>query len=173
MIAALDVPRFRTDYVYICKPIKNKIMSGGLFSRIIYSTDSITMNGINIVFNLIGQICEIFPSKFKIQFLPNTTGQTQQTINTINSLCEIERNILSTMSSSGKKPLYKLHDQLVQNNFKFFETSETVLSSNPVNKNKTGIQQEARFILKISGCWSTPSSYGITYKFSRVYPNEY
>ena len=171
MIAALDIPRFRADYVYICKPIKNKIMSGGLFSRIIYSTDSMTMNGINITFNLIGQICEIYPSKFKIQFLSNTNGQTQKTIETINSLCELERSILSTMASSGKKPLYKLHDQLVQNNFKFFETNDNILSTTPTIKNNPGIQQDAQFLLKISGCWSTPSSYGITYKFSRVYPN--
>ena len=171
MIATLDMARFTTDYVYICKPIKNKIMSGGFFSRIIYSTESITMNGINIAFNLIGQICEIFPSKFKIQFLPNTTGQSQKTMEIIRSLCEIERNILSTMSTSGKKPLYKLHDQLLQNNFQFFETTETVLSNNPNSKYKLGIQQDAQFILKISGCWSTPSSYGITYKFSRVFPN--
>lgn len=171
MIAALDIPRFRADYVYICKPIKNKIMSGGLFSRIIYSTESITMNGINIAFSLFGQICEIFPSKFKIQYLPNTNGQTKQTIDIINSLCEIERNILSTMSTSGKKPLYKLHDQLTQNNFKFFETNETILSTLHNNQNKTGLQQHARFVLKISGCWSTQTSYGITYKFSRVYPS--
>ena len=171
MIAALDIPRFRSDYIYICKPIKNKIMTGGMFSRIIYSTDSFTMNGINIAFNLIGQICEIFPSKFKIQFLPNTNGQSKQTIELIQSLCEIERNILSVMSTSGKKPLYKLHDQLIQNNFKFFETTHETALTTTNNKPKPITQQNARFILKISGCWSTASSYGITYKFSRVYPN--
>ena len=172
MIAALDIPRFRADYIYICKPIKNKIMSGGFFSRIIYSTDSITMNGINIAFNLFGQICEIYPSKFKIQYLPNTNGQTQQIVDIIKSLCEIERSILSIMSTTtpGKKPLYKLHDQLAQNNFKFFETNETVLNT-ITNNNKSASQQHARFVLKISGCWSTQTSYGITYKFSRVYPN--
>jgi len=177
MIAALDIPQFRPEYIYICKPIKNKIMSGGLFSRIIYSSESMTMNGIYIAFNLIGQICEIFPSKFKIQFLPNTNGhstqsspQIQHTVETIRSLCEMERNILSTMSTPGKTPLYKLHEQLTQNNFKYFEQNETNSSATATNKHKTGSQQNARFILKISGCWNTSSSYGITYKFSRVYP---
>ena len=181
MIASFDIQRFRPDNIYMGKPIKNKIMAGGMFSRIIYSSDSISMNGVYITFELSGQICEIFPSKFKIQFAPlpnSTSGQSklyntslETTKNIIKSLCEIEHSILANISMPGKTPLYKLRDQLIQNNFKFFETTETVLSNNPNSKYKLGIQQDAQFILKISGCWSTPSSYGITYKFSRVFPN--
>jgi hypothetical protein len=185
MIAAMDIPRFRSEHIYMCKPIKNKIMTGGMFSRIIYSSESISMNGIYIAFDLTGQISEIFPSKFKIQFMPVVNGvaspksystQSEHTNGIIKSLCDMERSILTSISIPGKTPLYKLRDQLVQNNFKFFWLSDNMssapntLHTNSVIKYKDGAGtcQNARFILKISGCWTTPTSYGITYKFSRV-----
>lgn len=173
----------------MCKPIKNKIMSGGMFSRIIYSSDSISMNGIYIVFDLMGHICEIFPSKFKIQFTPGGAAgsgtsikpySSEHTASLIKSLCDIERSILARISIPGKNPLYKLHDQLVQNNFKFFWLADNISGppttvpntthTNSVVKHRdsSGSCQNGRFILKISGCWTTPVSYGITYKFSRV-----
>jgi hypothetical protein len=188
MIAAMDIPRFRVENIYMCKPIKNKIMSGGMFSRIIYSSDSISMNGICIAFDLSGQICEIFPSKFKIQFAPavNAAASTkpysitsEHTPGIIKSMCDMERNILASISIPGKAPLYKLRDQLVQHNFKFFwlsdniygiPTTTTTTTTNNVVKYRDGPghSQTAQFILKISGCWTTAVSYGITYKFSRV-----
>jgi hypothetical protein len=181
MIAAIDILQFRAENIYMCKPIKNKIMAGGMFSRIIYSSESSSMNGIYMAFDLSGHICEIFPSKFKIQFTPASDGvsksSSEHTSDVIRSLCDMERSILATISIPGKTPLYKLHDQLVQNNFKFFGLSDnmsgpptTISSTTNVSKYKDGYgtYHNARFILKISGCWTTPLSYGITYKFSRV-----
>jgi hypothetical protein len=188
MIAAMDIPQFRTENVYTCKPIKNKIMSGGMFSRIIYSSDSISMNGIYIAFDLSGHICEIFPSKFKIQFAPIMDGHgtsksylptSEHTARIIKSLCDIERSILTSISIPGKTPLYKLRDQLIQNNFKFFWLTDNMASTTTTYntphthntmkcKETPGHCHGARFILKISGCWTTPASYGITYKFSRI-----
>jgi hypothetical protein len=162
-------------------------MSGGMFTRIIYSSDSNSMNGIYLSFDLSGQIGEIYPSKFKIQFAAGMGGpgtSIRPTISDydnclIKSLCAIERSILMNIAEVGKTPQYKLRDQLVQNNFKFFWLSNTmehdkngtaknsVVSSPPI-KHHPPTHQMARFILKISGVWSTPTSYGITYKFSRV-----
>jgi hypothetical protein len=189
MIAAMDIPQFHAENIYMCKPIKNKIMAGGMFSRIIYSSDSISMNGIYLTFDLSGHICEIYPSKFKIQFAPTVGGSgasakiPSATPGVIKSMCDMERHILSSISIPGKTPLYKLRDQLVQNNFKFFWLSDnmsntfntahnTIRTSSAIKyKDDTGPCQKARFILKISGCWTTSGSYGITYKFSRVvYP---
>jgi hypothetical protein len=187
MIAAMDIPQFHAENIYMCKPIKNKIMAGGMFSRIIYSSDSISMNGIYLTFDLSGHICEIYPSKFKIQFAPIACGSAkissatlEYTPGVIKSMCDMERRILASISIPGKTPLYKLRDQLVQNNFKFFwlsdnmsNTFNTIRTSSAIKyKDDTGPCQKARFILKISGCWSTAGSYGITYKFSRVVYSE-
>jgi hypothetical protein len=182
MIAAMDIQLFHAENTYMCKPIRNKIMTGGMFYRIIYSTDSVSMNGIYIAFELSGNICEIFPSKFKIQFGPPTNTATggpkthiftndNLTDNTIRALCDIEKSILSNITIPGKTPLYKLHDQLIQNNFKFFWLTDNTINSNhtkPKDTYNNNSTQKAYFVLKISGCWTTPVSYGITYKFSRV-----
>jgi len=194
MIAAMDIPQFHAENIYMCKPIKNKIMAGGMFSRIIYSSDSISMNGIYLTFDLSGHICEIYPSKFKIQFASVAGGSgasakissatPEHTPGVIKSMCDMERRILASISIPGKTPLYKLRDQLVQNNFKFFWLSDnmsntsnttynTIRTSSAIKyKDDTGPCQKARFILKISGCWTTSGSYGITYKFSRVVYSE-
>ena len=180
----MDIPRFSTEHIYMCKPIKNKIMTGGMFSRIIYSSDTVSMNGIYITFDLSGSICEIFPSKFKIQFIPEKSNiksysLSERTTDIIQSLCEIERNILARISIPGKTPLYKLRDQLGQRNFKFFWLTDNIyeplVNTMPINnivksKDTQTSCQNGHFILKISGCWTTPVSYGITYKFSRVSP---
>lgn len=181
MIASMNIQRFHAENIYMCKPIKNKIMSGGMFYRIIYSTDYVSMNGIYITFDLTGHICEIFPSKFKIQFgqPTNTQGSSKSQNSTIDNmsdniikaLCDIEKNILTNISIPGKTPLYKLNEQLKQNNFKFFWLSENTNNNVPKAKdvsNGSAPLQKACFVLKISGCWTTPLSYGITYKFSRV-----
>ena len=188
MIAAMNIAQFHPENIYMCKPIKNKIMSGGMFTRIIYSSDTSSMNGIYVSFDLGGQICEIYPSKFKIQFVPglcisgsdpkhSMTDTTSSNI--IKSLCDIEHSILTNISITGKIPHYKLRDQLIQNNFKFFwltstpigipsGTTNAKVSPSTPTKHQISTQQTARFILKISGCWTTPTAYGITYKFSRV-----
>jgi hypothetical protein len=112
MIAAIDILQFRAENIYMCKPIKNKIMAGGMFSRIIYSSESSSMNGIYMAFDLSGHICEIFPSKFKIQFTPASDGvsksSSEHTSDVIRSLCDMERSILGTISIPGKTPLYKI-----------------------------------------------------------------
>jgi len=176
----MDIPRFSTEHIYMCKPIKNKIMAGGMFSRIIYSSETVSMNGIYITFDLSGSICEIFPSKFKIQFITEKSHSlSARTTDIVQSLCEIERNILARISIPGKTPLYKLRDQLGQHNFKFFWLADNIsgphINTMPINnivksKDTQTSCQNGHFILKISGCWTTPVSYGITYKFSRVSP---
>jgi len=207
MIAAMKIQKFKADNIYMCKPIKNKVMSGGLFSRIIYSQESNSMNGIYLSFDINGCITEIYPSKFKLQFASGTgTRQVgiQSDVSVIRAICTIERNILSVIGGTGKTPQYKLQEQLAQNNFKFFllsstlehektngskkyvpATADVICSTNNTNNKPItsdtytvcstppiqSSSQPIQFILKISGIWSTTTTYGITYKFSRVTTN--
>ena len=204
MIATMKPSRFNQNNVYLCKPIKNKIMTGGVFSRIIYSSGSNCMNGVYADVGLIGHFSEIYPSKFKFQFhvyqpsslqqMPPppglgsgsgngpggrsiTTG-TRNDIKLIQNLCDIERNILAVFPArAGKTPQFNLRDQLSQNNFKFFLLSNP-LSPNDRDKPRPAptyvasiigtTYQSMHFVLKISGVWATATTYGITYKFSRI-----
>lgn len=209
MIAAMNIQRFNAENIYLCKPIKNKVMPGGLFSRIIYSQESDSMNGIYLTFEMYGGVTEIYPSKFKFQFVSGTggTGGTrhggmESDTSVIQAICTIERNILSVLDGSGKTSQHKLQEQLAQNNFKFFLLSNTLehektngsrkyvsagaggSTNNTNNKpittdtytvcttpTRQSSSSPIRFILKISGIWSTSTTYGITYKFSRVTTN--
>ena len=145
---------FDINDVYYCKPIRNKIMNGGLFMRIIYSNNMVSINGIHIVFSIPGKINEVYHNKYKFVFDNN---------HDISNLIEFENDILSNCNLSDKTPSYKLKDQLEQKFFKFFQSSHYVKPSGKQSNNSSTI-----FSLKISGVWSTETTYGITYKFTKV-----
>ena len=75
--------------------------------------------------------------------------------------------------------LYSLSSWIDIVHFKFFWLADNIsgphINTMPINnivksKDTQTSCQNGHFILKISGCWTTPVSYGITYKFSRVSP---
>jgi len=143
---------FDINDVYYCKPIRNKIMNGGLFMRIIYSNNMVSINGIHIVFSIPGKINEVYHNKYKFVFDNN---------HDISNLIEFENDILSNCNVIDKIPTYKLRDQLEQNFFKFFQSTHG-------SKTQAKINNQVRFSIKISGIWTTDTSYGITYKFTKV-----
>jgi hypothetical protein len=150
---------FNIEDVYYCKPIRNKIMNGGMFMRIIYSNSMVSINGIHIVFSISGKIHEVYNNKYKFAY----DTVSPDILNIINNLECIEKKILSSCSLSDKTPSYKLKDQLEQKFFKFFQSSHYVKPSGKQSNNSSTI-----FSLKISGVWSTETTYGITYKFTKV-----
>ena len=148
---------FDINDVYYCKPIRNKIMTGGWFMRIIYSNNMVSINGIHITFSISGKINEVYSNKYK--FIFDTNHDTPKLIDRIK---EIENLILKNCDINDKTPSYKLKDQLEQNFFKFFQ---------PVQTSKTQVKQNTtltNFSIKISGIWTTDTTYGITYKFTKV-----
>ena len=173
MIATINynkVNKVNIENIYLINPIKNKIMPGGMFSRIVYSSESSTMNGIYIDINLKGIISEVYLSKYNFQFCTKLhvpppgiqlLEKIQNDTQVLQKICQLERDLLNKyLLHNGKTPQYTLREQLLKNNFNF------VL---PLTTNKDNIItneiQNIRFILKISGIWSTTSTYGITYKF--------
>ena len=63
MNIAKRIEQYDNNYVILCYPIKNNIMSDGNFIRILYSTPNITLNGIYIVITLNNITCEKYFSK--------------------------------------------------------------------------------------------------------------
>lgn len=156
MIIATNPAVFNIQDVYYCKPIRNKIMSGGMFIRLIYSNQLASINGIHVSFSITGRVQEIYSSKFKF-FYDNVTDNYS-----ISLLQDIENNLLNSADIKHRNPQYKLREQLSAGFFKFFQNNITKSSKiNHGNINTT-------FVLKISGIWTTDTSYGITYKFTRV-----
>jgi len=141
------VEQYDNNNLFFCEPIKNNIMTDGNFIRIIYSSESITLNGVYILINLYDIICEKYYNKYKCLF--NTVTHRDM----INSIKIIEEEILKKYSSS-KSPSYKIYEQVKSGYIKLF--------SDVTNR------QNNSFILKISGIWETQNNYGLTYKFIKV-----
>ena len=152
---------FEINDIYYCKPIKNKIMTGGTFTRIIYSNELVSMNGIHLIFTLNGKIQEIYNNKFK--FIYDTDEKTRGIIQLIQN---IENDILKGRFFKDKQINYKLKEQINTGFFKFFQTKiQTKIQTKTTNDMHS---KPVLFSLKISGIWSTDDNYGITYKFTRL-----
>lgn len=156
MIIATNPALFNIQDVYYCKPIRNKIMSGGMFIRLIYSNQLASINGIHVSFSITGRVQEIYSNKFKF-FYDNDTDNCS-----ISLLQNIENNLLNSADIKHRNPQHKLREQLSAGFFKFFQNNST----KPGKINNSTIN--TTFVLKISGIWTTDTSYGITYKFTRV-----
>jgi len=148
---------FDIDDVYYCKPIKNKIMSGGTFTRIIYPNELVSMNGIQLIFALNGKIQEIYNNKYK--FIYDTDEKTKSIIELLEY---IENDILRGKNFKDKQISYKLKEQVNTGFFKFFHSKINVKTPSDTHS------KSVLFSLKISGIWSTDGNYGITYKFTRL-----
>ena len=160
MIIANATSNFNIHDVYYCKPIRNKIMPGGMFIRLIYSNELVSINGIHVSFCLHGRIQEIYNNKFKYTHIANEHDDMISSINII------EHHILVNANITNKTPQYKLREQLQSGCFKYFQDNIPTAKTT-----KQGQQQPAgftNFVLKISGIWTTESEYGITYKFTKV-----
>jgi hypothetical protein len=140
--------QYDNNSVCFCDPIKNNIINEGNFIRIIYSNQNFTLNGIYLLITLNNVTCEKYFSKYKCFF--NTIAHK----NIIDSLKNIEENILNKYEVENKYPQYKIFEQISNGNLKIF--------------NDIGNKTISSFILKISGIWETQFNYGLTYKFINV-----
>lgn len=134
--------------VYFCEPIKNNIMNDGNFIRMLYTTSHVVLNGIYILLKLNDIVCEKYYNKYKCTF------DVYNHNDTIDTLKNIEENLLKKIDIKDKVPQYKIHEQVKNGNIKIF--------------NDIGNKTNCQFILKISGIWETFSNYGLTYKFVKV-----
>lgn len=139
------IEQYNDDNIYFCESIKNNIMTDSAFIRILYSTSTVTLNGIYLLLYLSDVQYEKYYNKHRCTF----NVQTHKKL--IESLKSIEERMLLKTDIVGKTPQLKIHEQLKNGNIKIFD--EVVDKSS------------SAFILKISGVWETQYSYGLTYKF--------
>ena len=67
-----NMNQYDLNNIYFCDPIKNNVMSNGLFIRIIYSTPYVVLNGINLFVSLNDISVEKYYNKYKCAFNVNT-----------------------------------------------------------------------------------------------------
>jgi hypothetical protein len=127
---------------------KDNTIVEGIFSKIIYTDEFITLNGIFIDFPL-----EFIPMDkminknylfFTLQSNYNIISKIQELETKLINCYNIEKNIC-------KKNVFNLYNQLISGKIKIY--------------NNTYNSKSNHIVLKISGLWETTNEIGITYKF--------
>lgn len=147
MNIAKKIDQFNKDFIYFCDPIRNNIMTDGMFIRILYSNNVFVMNGIYLIVSFQNISVEKYYNKYRCNFDINFHKEM------IDKIQVIEENILKKVKIN-KTPVFKIYEQIRNGNIKVFSDLQENIRNN--------------FILKISGIWETDTNYGVTYKFLTV-----
>ena len=133
---------------------RNMIMDGE-FTKIVFSDELITLNGIFLSCPLYTQPVDKFQKKNMVWFQPYHMNNSDL----IKRFCLLEREILEyykEYTESKKIPSYILHNQLYSGNAKIYR--------NQLQCEDT-VSNEMMYVIKISGVWESKDRIGVTYKF--------
>ena len=155
MLLCLDIKKnsFEKNNIIINDKTKNNVMPdpNSYFSRILYSNQNITLNGLYLKFEL--ENVKVVNSYSKKIFYIEKNNYNKKTIEHI---CYIEKLIINKYFSCKNKK-YNVQNQLLQNSLKLFDDNV-----------KEGKYKTFDFILKISGVWENQIDFGLTYKFIAI-----
>ena len=129
---------------------KPNIIMDGNFTKIIYSTEHFTMNGVYLSFSM-----KLLPMKNQPKNMLCFPVSYSENQDLIKQFIEIERNILhyyQKINPSIKHPTYSLRNQLQNGIIKFYKQYNEPPNYSPV------------YFIKISGIWENNNEIGITYK---------
>ena len=154
MFLTINTSQFNANHIIINNKTKNNIMNNSDFFRILYSDDTISINGIFIHFILKEINIEKYFNKVKCCF-----SRIKINNDIIKRLLEIEKQTLFKIGKNMPyyKPVYRMQEQLQNYFIKIYNE----------NNIKLGNHNEIIFMLKIAGIWSSETSktYGITFRF--------
>jgi hypothetical protein len=139
---------FNPQYVFFQNSVKNIIMHDSNFTRIIYSNSLFILNSIIVTIDLHITHYEKYFNKYKYFF----DCQYENTRKEVDKISMIEKHILDRIQIPGKKPIYRINQQLSYGNIKFYTDS--------IQHNT-----DQKIYIKLSGIWETDNDYGISFKF--------
>ena len=156
MFLLLNPTEFHIQYVSFLEKRVNMIMDG-FFSKILFSTEFMTMNGITLQlpFNSQGPFC---PSSHN--FLSINLNNHKECIQRLYSIENHLIQYYKMFFNSNKVPVYSLKSQLQKGLIKYYRD----------NSVGTVGTVDTAFYLKISGIWENPHEVGITFKFIEYRP---
>ena len=178
MNIVINPTKFNIQNIFFLDKKKNNVIDG-CFSKIIYSSDCFTMNGVFFVIPFVskstlhstpsayGKLSErdvpghkyFTESKYTVCFYTHEVKNLQY----ITLLSEIENMIINTykeMNGLKKCNNLVLTNQLYKGFFRIYKEKQSCKSSN-----------ETKYMLKISGVWENADEVGITYKFIEICEN--
>lgn len=143
------IDNFNIKNVYFSDSLENTVMDNGIFSKILYSTNDITINGIYLVCNFSHTYIEkIGMNKYKI------TWNKEKNEDLMKKITDIENALLKKYGKATTS--MQLSTLLDHCNFRIFTENDKLYSNSD-------------FLLRISGIWENNLSSGITYKFLELH----
>ena len=130
---------------------KKNIIMDGKFTKILYSDELLTTNGISVIIPFHNTTIDKTYNKTMLKFQTSDSSNVRIT----NELARIEKYILEyykQISSNTKSATTTLNDHMKNGNVKIYRDS--ISSANAKN-----------VIVKISGIWEDQTRVGLTYKF--------
>ena len=156
MIVVIKPEELKLDYVNFLETRQNIIMEG-TFTKIIYSTDNIVMNGIYL---LIPFNEYIYDKSYSRIALKNNKNNKE----CIDFITDYEHYILSYfkhINNCKKTQQCLLKEQLNSFSFKIYKENNTDNTDNNYIKGD--------IVLKISGIWENKTDFGLTYKILETF----
>jgi len=128
-----NLNQYDDNCIIFCDPIKNTIMSEGNFIRILYSTNSLSLNGIYLFINFKNISCEKYYNKYKCIFNIDIHK------NLIEKIKMIEENILKKLENVfyNKFPQYKIYEQFKNGFLKVFQEIQNKTDANFISSIKS------------------------------------
>jgi len=139
----------------------NNIWVNAFFTKIIYSCNTISINGLYIMINLkLSHVNHIIPSS-PLQQPQNikcmaTILATSENFGLLEELYQIEQTILKNYTDIfrvNKKHIFMIRNSFNNNTFRVYEKVD---------------KYTCNFIYRISGIWETANEIGLTYKVEAV-----
>ena len=150
MYISLNTNQYDINNVIISEKTKNNIMTNGDFYRLYYSTEDIILNGLHISFELKNISIEKYFNKIKCIFDNNDYNN-----NTVFLLKNIEKKLLERYRGINRECVYRIGQQLENKFIKIFD-------DNYINIKR---YKSIKFVLKVSGIWSSQNEFGLTFRF--------
>ena len=154
MNLAIKTNEFDPHNIIISEKTKNNVMNESDFYMLIWSNELCSTNGIFIYFNLKNVRIEKYFNKIKCVFENNKENQKM-----ITYIKSIERLILNKFKNNNNKIMSRrIYEQLDNGFIKLYPQNENIIYKEHLN---------LRFLLKISGIWSSNdnNSFGLTFRF--------
>jgi len=156
MNIVFDISNFQLGYIYFLHAKQNIVMDG-IFSKIIYSNEHMTLNGIFLHIPLEVSSVDKIMNKNIVRFSPSSPTN----ISLIQELSKIENRIIEYYKQThqnnkyAKKASCLLTKQLYSGSLKLYRD---YLDNRPTHG------RTPYYVVKISGIWENSEEIGITYK---------
>ena len=174
MQLVIPINEFDINNVYFNHPIPNNVLDGSLFSRILYSDEYITFNGIYLGLNwkinhdsyISLKISNNEEDNINLNMFDinnnfdNEIDKNQLDLlneeKDITSLIVIEEKILNKLNLKNKKKVLQVQEQI----YSMFNN----LKKKTQNQNIEHLESNHNYIFKCSGIWISEDTYGLTFK---------